>query len=146
MVGQELHEYLASSRWWLLHKHQRKSRLDRDNSLCFTGFTIKAYRISLPLSFMGSYKSPEPRQKCSCGREAARRLPLTLTDVLQRQTAENSRIHLDQRPHLEKMSTERRGRERGDTVQQEGESHEYNEGAEDREGKGWARTKDRNPV
>lgn len=32
-----------------------------------------------------------------------RKLPLTLADVLQRQTAENSRIYLDLRPHLEKM-------------------------------------------
>lgn len=40
-----------------------KSRLDWDNSVCFTGFTMKAYRISFSpsLSFMRSYKSPEPQ-------------------------------------------------------------------------------------
>lgn len=85
---------------------------------------------------MRSYKSPEPQHNCSCVRGVVRRLTLTLTDVLQRQTAGNSRIHLDQRPHLEKTRIEEsKGEDRGGAVQQKGESHEYNEQKKDREGK-----------
>lgn len=67
----------------------------------------------------------------SCAREASRRLALTLTDVLHRQTAENSRIHLDQRLHLEKMSAEETLRIH---CRKEGESQEDNKGQKGRRG------------
>ena len=60
------------------------------------------------------------------------RLPLTLTDVLQRQTAESSRIHLDQRPHLERMSIEER-KERRDRVKQKKKNKKGGGGNEDNE-------------
>lgn len=74
--------------------------------MCFTSLTMEVYRISLAVTFMRNYKSSELWQNFSYVRWAVRRRTLTLTDVLQRQNAEDSRIPLDQCPHLEKMRIE----------------------------------------